>query len=118
MVLNKRRFLFFGAILSLFLGMVGCLPPEEEASALFSWDLQNEDIRKVLDLEYKHAFDSLKLFADHKDPNVRYAVMRAFASFQTPQAEQILTAHLERQYSGSCGNGSLQPWAIEKPGNR
>lgn len=78
-------------ILILFFSTWSCVPVEEEQEAVFDVSFQNPRIREIYDLQVRQQGDSLITFLSHEDPSIRYAAVRAFASFQdTSRLESIL----------------------------
>jgi len=62
--------------------LAGCVPVEEKIPAPFDTSLRQEDVRKIYGMQTRQEKDSLLLNIKSDDPSIRYAVARAFASFQ------------------------------------
>ena len=66
----------------LFLSVVACVPVEEKVESPFDISLKNKPIRDIYRLQARQDKDSLLYYIQHEDPSIRYAVARAFASYQ------------------------------------
>lgn len=62
--------------------IVGCVPVEKKVESPFDISFQNESIRNIYGMQIRQEKDSLLLYILNDDPSIRYAVARAFASFQ------------------------------------
>jgi cyclophilin family peptidyl-prolyl cis-trans isomerase/HEAT repeat protein len=64
----------------------GCVPVEEKKEIPFDISIQNPSVRHIYQLQIRQDSDSLKYYLADEDPSVRFAVARAFASFQDTNA--------------------------------
>ena len=71
-------------------GWNGCVPVEEKKEIPFDISIQHEPVRHIYQLQIRQDRDSLQYYLQDEDPSVRYAVARAFASFQDTNSLSLL----------------------------
>lgn len=83
-LLPVRRGLSYGWVLAVlvlaFSGWVGCIPQEKQRVQEIRFDISDEDIRRIIDLQDRRALDTLAAFLDDPDPSYRYHAAVALAS--------------------------------------
>lgn len=67
-----------------------CVPVEEKVQTPFDVSMSQSKIRHVFDLQNDQDKDSLILLLTSDDPSLRYAAVRAFASYQDTSALNAL----------------------------
>ncbi len=81
---------FIKALLTFSVGIallaVSCVPVEEKIEIPFNAHIDLPQIRHVDNLQNAQILDSLVFFLSDEDPSLRYAAVRAFASFQDTSA--------------------------------
>src|SRR4030095_5867078 len=81
----------------LFMG--SCVPVEEKIPAPFDTSLHQPGVRSIYEMQTKQQKDSLLLKIKSDDPSIRYAVARAFASYQDSTVLDALLPLLPDQHS-------------------
>lgn len=82
-------------IFLLILLMAACIPPSEEEYFEVVIDFEDENTRRILDLENRQDLDSLLLMTANPNPTYRYFAARSFGSFIHPSAVDSLILLLD-----------------------
>ena len=82
----------FGIYMILGLGLVSCgnLEIEEKLPLELNYNLDNNQLKRIYQLQEQQNLDSLLDLLSSNDVNIRYAASQAFASFQSKNASQSL----------------------------
>lgn len=100
-----------GKLLSILLFFIAaCVPVEEKKETPFDTSFANQDVRDIYQLQTKQIRDSLLQYLTSEDPSLRFAAVRAFASFQdTTILDQILPLLMD-------SNGKVRAMAAQAIG--
>ena len=77
---RQAAYIFIGFIF--FTSFITCVPVEEKVDIPFDTSLRNDAVRKIYNLQIRQEKDSLLHYIKSENPSFRYAVARAFASYQ------------------------------------
>ncbi len=77
-----------------------CLPPEEEKITTITYDINDPELRKILDFQDAFQSDSLVSYFRHNNPTYRYAAAMAFASHQDSTVLDSLVTLLNDEVEG------------------
>ncbi len=75
-----------GLVLWVALFIHSCVPPTDHVNANLNLGFNDPEVRKVLQLQDKGLSDSIYPYFKHKNPGVRYAAVKAFASIRSENA--------------------------------